>query len=115
MLCVLPIDRAVSFFEPSSSRGFSVPYPTISLHAISRQPILADLSASAAHPQASVSSNGDGNGVAAAMTIERPCVYCQLDENEGADYDNLPEDELAETRELCIFPTDSAAGERDLF
>ena len=99
----------MSFFEPSTARGFSVPYPTISLHAI-RQPILADPSASAAHPQASLGSS-NGNGGAAATTTERPCVYCQLDENEGADYDNLPEDELAETRELCIFPTDSAAGE----
>lgn len=106
-LDVYVTEGAVSFFEPSSSRGFSVPYPTISLHAISRQPILADPSASAAHPQPSVSSNGHGD--AAATTTERPCVYCQLDENEGADYDNLPEDELAETRELCIFHTDSAA------
>ena len=89
--------RALVLFDPSASTGIAVSYTTISLHAISRQPILSDPSSSSAHP------NGSG-------ATEQPCVYCQLDENEGEDYDNLPEDELAETKELSLFPSDPAAG-----
>lgn len=86
---------ALVLFHPSSCTGISIPYPTISLHAVSRQPILADPASSTAHPG----------------TTEQPCVYCQLDENEGEDYDNLPEDELAETKELGLFPSSPEAGQ----
>lgn len=85
--------RALTLFHPATSRGISIPYSTISLHAVSRQPILADAASSSAHP------NGD-----------QPCVYCQLDENEGEDHDNMPDDELADTRELSLFPSNVEAG-----
>lgn len=86
------VARALVLFHPSTSTGISIPYPTISLHAISRQPVLADPAVSSGHPSA-----------------EQPCVYCQLDENEGEDYDNLAEEELADTRELSLFPANPQA------
>jgi len=100
-------EGALSFFVPSSSSGFSIPYPTVSLHAISRQRIsTAEIDEDAAAAQ----TNGrNSNGHPAAEEPEQPCVYCQLDENEGADYDNLPEDQLIETKEFSIFPTNSEA------
>ena len=93
-------EAALSFFDPSSSRGFSVPYPTISLHAVSRQPVLSTTSSTS--PTKGDISNGHPDLI--------PCVYCQLDENEGADYDNLAEDDLVETKELYLIPEDPAAG-----
>lgn len=95
-----------------------MPYPTISLHAISRQPVTASSSVSAAHPVptpvAISQTNGDGttNGHESAPSFtEQVCVYCQLDENEGADYDEMAEDDLIETKELSIFPSTPEAAQ----
>lgn len=82
--------RAVSFYSPSTSTGISIPYPLITLHAISRAP-LRPFSA----PVDSTSVEGGG-----------PCIYCQIDETEGAEDDA---DGEGTTREVIIVPSDATA------
>ncbi|KAG8906058.1 hypothetical protein FRB99_007715 [Tulasnella sp. 403] len=70
------IESVLAFMTPSNI-GFQIPYPKITLHAVSR----------------AGDSNNDG-----------PSVYCQLDENpENAD---LADDEDAAMSELRIYPGD---------
>ncbi|KAK0525586.1 hypothetical protein OC834_005110 [Tilletia horrida] len=57
---------AVSFLDPSSNQGFSVDFPTISLHAVSRT--LPD----------TLKALAEASGSTA-------CLYCQLDDNAGED------------------------------
>ena len=100
-------EGALSFFDPSTSKGFSVPYPTISIHATSRPPVQQNSDAIPAETNGNV--NGDDHNTGGE---EQSCVYCQLDENECTDYDNLAEEDLLETRELYITPSDPSACEQ---
>jgi chloride channel, nucleotide-sensitive, 1A len=79
---------AVSFYSPSTSTGLSIPFPHLTLHAISRAPL---------NPS-SESGAADGG----------PCIYCQVDESEALE-DN---DEMeGETREVIIIPSNPDARE----
>lgn len=80
--------RAVSFYSPSTSTGLCIPYPHLTLHAISRAPTTAD------------------------GATGQPCIYCQVDENEALEEsDEMPE---GETREVIIVPADPAARKSSL-
>jgi hypothetical protein len=81
---------ALSFYNPETQAGFSVPYPVITLHATSR-----------------------GTPPGAPDGANHPCVYCQLDETDPSEWDNLPEDELPETKELYIYTQQDSAGRFD--
>lgn len=72
-------------FDPSTNTGLSIPYPHITLHAISRAP-----------PSSSPDGETTGGG---------PCIYCQVDESEGLDPE---EDEGGQSWELIIAPNDAA-------
>lgn len=81
---------ALSFYSAATSTGLSIPYPLITLHAISRAPLRS--LAAAGEPETAVAGGG-------------PCIYCQIDEAEGddeAEYD---------TREVIIVPSDPTARE----
>lgn len=78
--------RSVSFFSPETSTGISIPYPHITLHAISRAPL---------------STNGTTGG--------GPCIYCQIDESEGVEGEGEDEDGYASSREALIVPADPAS------
>jgi hypothetical protein len=84
-----PLHSALSFYSAATSTGITIPYPLITLHAISRAP-LRSLSAN--------STETVGGG---------PCIYCQIDESEGAD-DEGDEDN---TREVIIIPTNAESRE----
>lgn len=85
------LHRAVSFFSASTSTGLSIPYPLITLHAISRVP-LRPFTAPSADSNGSAESGGG------------PCIYCQIDETEGAE-----DDGEGTTREVIIVPTNPAS------
>ncbi|TNY19671.1 regulator of volume decrease after cellular swelling-domain-containing protein [Rhodotorula diobovata] len=85
-------EEALSFFSPSSSTGISLPYPHLTLHAISRQPA----------PPSSSSSSANGADAAAQGG---PCIYCQFEESAQMDDD----DDGMGTREMWITPRDEAS------
>ncbi|BGO95856.1 CRISPR system Cascade subunit CasD [Rhodotorula toruloides] len=86
-------EGALSFFSAASSTGLTIPYPHITLHAVSRQPA-----------PASSSSSAQANGSSAAAT-GGACIYCQLEESEEIAED----DEGGEMREMWITPEDEAS------
>ncbi|GAA5940211.1 hypothetical protein JCM3775_007297 [Rhodotorula graminis] len=86
-------EEAVSFYSPSTSSGISLPYPHLTLHAISRQPAPPSASTSAAAPN----GNPDAHG--------GPCVYCQFEESAQMEDD----DDGAGTREMWITPESEQA------
>ncbi|GAA6027159.1 hypothetical protein JCM8097_002441 [Rhodosporidiobolus ruineniae] len=79
-------EDALSFFDNSHSQGISIPYPHITLHAVSRS----------GAPQPNGAADA-GEGAQA-----RPCIYCQFEEEQGAeekdDYDG------SGSREVWITP-----------
>lgn len=79
---------AVSFYSPSTSTGISIPFPHLTLHAISRAPLNAS----------SVSGAADGG----------PCIYCQIDESEALEDSDEME---GETREVIIIPSNPESRE----
>ncbi|GAA5840731.1 hypothetical protein JCM11251_001685 [Rhodosporidiobolus azoricus] len=83
-------EGALSFFSSSSSTGISIPYTHITLHAISRTSAPSSFTADTA--------NGDS-------AAERPCVYVQFEQQEGAeesdDYDG------SGSREMWITPKEA--------
>ncbi|BGP43704.1 hypothetical protein JCM10449v2_007749 [Rhodotorula kratochvilovae] len=80
-------EEALSFFSPASQSGISLPYPHLTLHAISRQ------------PAPSSSSGGGANGATAAEG--GACIYCQIEESE-----DLADDDAGEgSREMWITPS----------
>ncbi|KDE07201.1 hypothetical protein MVLG_02601 [Microbotryum lychnidis-dioicae p1A1 Lamole] len=96
-------EGAVSFFSTASSTGLSIPYPHLTLHAISREP-----------PRSST-TNATTNGASASSSSETsssttappagPCIYCQVD----AEVIESDTDELeGQTYELILFPSDSS-------
>lgn len=94
------ICRALAFFNPETKTGFSVPYPTITLHATSRQP-----------RPSPIAEIGTSSSEATTTTAEaEACVYCQLDETEPQQWDDMAEEDQPETREMYIFPTVPSAG-----
>jgi hypothetical protein len=83
---------AVSFL-PHETPGFSLDYPSLSLHAISR-------TVPQGLQETSQSESGDEQG----------CVYCQLDLSGLADRDNADEEQEGaedEMAELWIIPQSS--------
>ncbi|CAD6899459.1 unnamed protein product, partial [Tilletia laevis] len=60
---------SLSFLDPASSKGFSVDFPTVSLHAISR-------------------SIPEGLQALAEASGSTACLYCQLDDNAGKNDEN---------------------------
>jgi len=73
-------DDALYFYTDESSSGIKIPYPVITLHALSR----------------SLESAKD-----------QPCIYCQLDDNEGLEeYDEEAEQDGEGMREFTIIPDD---------
>ncbi|KAK4053994.1 hypothetical protein OIO90_003639 [Microbotryomycetes sp. JL221] len=78
-------EEALSFFSPETCKGISIPYPHITLHAISRTPI-------------STSEVSTTN-----QTTQQPCIYCQVDEIVVDD--NVDEVEGI-SREVMIVPKD---------
>lgn len=99
-LHILIFNRCLAFFNPESKTGFSVPYPTITLHATSRHTPDAATAATS-------TSATDGEQA-------RACIYCQLDETEPEEWDTLAEEDMPETREMYIYPDNPAAGELEL-
>ncbi|GAA5842911.1 hypothetical protein JCM9279_004027 [Rhodotorula babjevae] len=87
-------EEAVSFYSPSTSTGISLPYPHLTLHAISRQP---------APPAASTAAAPNGTPDAQGG----PCVYCQFEETAEMQDD----DDGAGTREMWITPESEHAVE----
>lgn len=87
-------EKELSFL--SSSSGFSIDYPSISLHAITR----------------SVPDSLLGNDAPAAQSA---CLYCQLDDNPHADDDEegQGDEEDAGLRELYIYLPVQAASSGD--
>ncbi|ORY73625.1 regulator of volume decrease after cellular swelling-domain-containing protein [Leucosporidium creatinivorum] len=82
-------EGAVSFYSPSTSTGLSIPFPHLTLHAISRAP----LRASSAATESGATDGG-------------PCIYCQIDESEALeDSDEMEGD----TREVIIVPSNPEA------
>ena len=65
----------------------SIPYPHITLHAISRAPLRP------LNPDAPAGESTGGG----------PCIYCQVDESEGLDPET---DEDGQSWELVIVPND---------
>lgn len=84
----LLICRAVSFYSPATSTGISIPFPHLTLHAVSRAPLRAS----------SESGAPDGG----------PCIYCQIDESEALEDSDEME---GETREVIIIPSNPEARE----
>ena len=99
--------RALSFFAPSLSKGLTIPYPMISLHAISRTPMrpwLQPGSESAnGSTEASASTNGDSH-------LETgPCIFCQLDEeDDGKDGEGEGDEDFYATKDFIITPSVTA-------
>ncbi|GJN94022.1 hypothetical protein Rhopal_007085-T1 [Rhodotorula paludigena] len=88
-------EGALSFFSSTSTTGLLLPYPHITLHAISRQPA----------PTPASLSNGATTAAEAAQG--GPCIYCQFEESENPeDDDGEGEGEGAGTREMWITPSD---------
>lgn len=87
-------EKELSFL--SSSSGFAIDYPSISLHAITR----------------SVPDGLLGNDASAATSA---CLYCQLDDNPDADDDDETgeEEEGAGLREIWIYLPAQAASSED--
>lgn len=81
-----------------------MPYPTITLHATSRH------TPDTAAATGTSSTEGEASDAAAPET-QRACIYCQLDETEPEDWDNIAEEDMPETREMYIYPENPAAGE----
>ncbi|GAA5867218.1 hypothetical protein JCM8547_003122 [Rhodosporidiobolus lusitaniae] len=77
-------EGALSFFSPSSSTGLSIPYPHLTLHAISR-------------PAA--------NGASTSGDAERPSVYIQFEEVEGAE--DMDDYDGSGSREMWITPSNA--------
>ncbi|KAI5481210.1 hypothetical protein MNV49_005645 [Pseudohyphozyma bogoriensis] len=77
-------EGAVSFLASDSSRGVSIPYPHITLHAISRAPL-----------RSGSADNGGGG----------PCIYCQVDESDEA-AEGAEDDYEDTSREVIIIPSD---------
>ncbi|GAA5895451.1 hypothetical protein JCM8208_005239 [Rhodotorula glutinis] len=94
-------EEAVSFYSPSTSSGISLPYPHLTLHAISRQPAPPSASTSTSTSTAAAPNGGtpDAQG--------GPCVYCQFEESAQMDDD----DDGAGTREMWITPESEQAVE----
>ncbi|GAA6003266.1 Voldacs domain-containing protein [Rhodotorula paludigena] len=89
-------EGALSFFSSASTTGLLIPYPHITLHAISRQP--APTPASLSNGATSVSAEAAQGG---------PCIYCQIEESGNPEDDDDGEDgEGAGTREMWITPSD---------
>ncbi|KAM0787322.1 hypothetical protein ACM66B_007095 [Microbotryomycetes sp. NB124-2] len=88
-------EDALSFFAPSTSSGISIPYPHITLHAISRAP-LASTSTTANGDEPSSSQSGQGG----------PCIYCQVDE---VVVEHSADEIEGVSRELIIVPKDSSS------
>ena len=68
-----------------------VTYPTITLHAISRTPI-RPWTEDGEKAEETTTEVPEAGG---------PCIFCQLDESEGADEEDEPE---YETRDLIVTP-----------
>lgn len=97
---------ALAFFNPETQTGFSVPYPTITLHATSRN------TPDTAATTGTSSTEGEASEDAAASAeTQKACIYCQLDETEPEDWDDIAEEDMPETREMYIYPENPAAGE----
>ncbi|KAM0754202.1 hypothetical protein T439DRAFT_323077 [Meredithblackwellia eburnea MCA 4105] len=74
-------EDSLSFFDSTAQKGIQIPYPHITLHAISRAPI-------------SDSSNGG------------PCIYCQVDEAEES-AEEIEGEEFVSREVICV-PEDEA-------
>lgn len=83
-------DNSISFLT-SDQKGFSLDYPSLSLHAISRS-----------LPQALQNSS--------LSSSEAGCLYCQLDLNSGTDEEEQGEDE-DNLAELWILPAEADQSE----
>lgn len=89
-------NSALSFFSAAASTGITIPYPHITLHAVSRQPA----------PSSTSSSEAQTNGAPGAAATAGACIYCQLEESEEI----AEEEEGGEMREMWITPVDEASG-----
>ncbi|GAA6062528.1 hypothetical protein JCM10212_001578 [Sporobolomyces blumeae] len=101
-------EEALSFFSPSSSSGICLPYPNITLHAISRSASIPPFSTpppsiSNGHESTNGRSGGDGAGADGSDQV-KSCLYCQLEESETVD----EMDEGLGTREMWVVPTEQA-------
>ncbi|GAA6021157.1 hypothetical protein JCM8202_001878 [Rhodotorula sphaerocarpa] len=98
-------EGALSFYSETAQQGISLPYPHITLHAISRDPAPAPAPANGtngeAQAEASTGSSSSGSDAPA-------CIYCQVEESEEIleDTDGLEE---SGTREMWITPADPAS------
>ncbi|GAA6006820.1 hypothetical protein JCM11491_003193 [Sporobolomyces phaffii] len=83
-------EEALSFFSSSTSTGISLPYPHVTLHAVSRTSSIPPVA----------TTNGASNGADSTTTAAGPCIYCQLEESEQID----ESDDGMGTREMWIVP-----------
>ncbi|KAN0062232.1 hypothetical protein ACQY0O_005413 [Thecaphora frezii] len=97
-------ESEVSFLSPDQGNGFSVSYPVISLHAVTRSP-----PASLAAPTSQATQNGDG---AASSSSSSPsgCLYIQLDLS--AEDEEAAEDDEDSLLEMHIFTPDDESLDR---
>lgn len=95
-----PPRSALSFYSESANKGISLPYPHITLHAISRD---------AAPPPSSLNGAG-GGGESTSATTATACIYCQIEESEGELEDTEGMEESG-TREMWITPSDPESGQ----
>lgn len=87
-------EAAVVVFDPIKAQGFSIPYPAVTLHAISRTPMRS--------ATGELADTGLAGG---------PCLYCQLDEADGEDETAAADEEGEEvnsTRDLIVTPTQAS-------
>ncbi|GAA5982379.1 hypothetical protein JCM10908_006622 [Rhodotorula pacifica] len=96
-------EGALSFYDEAAQKGISLPYPHITLHAISRDPAPSSASASTSTSNGTSSSTTNG----APTTLAEgggACIYCQIEESEEVleDTDGMEE---SGTREMWISPS----------
>ncbi|GAA5880040.1 hypothetical protein JCM3774_004546 [Rhodotorula dairenensis] len=102
-------EGALSFYSEAAQQGISIPYPHITLHAISRDPVPVP-TASTSNGASTASSNG------AATTTTSPaqgaCIYCQIEESDDDVLEDTDGMEESGTREMWITPADPDSVEK---
>ncbi|SCV74541.1 BQ2448_7570 [Microbotryum intermedium] len=98
-------EGAVSFFSTTSSTGLLIPYPHLTLHAISREPPRS----STANATTNGASSSSSSSVSTSPTGAGPCIYCQVDSQViESDTHELE----GQTYELILFPSDPSTLDR---
>lgn len=95
-------------FLSESNQGFTVGYPSISLHAVSRS---MPSSLEAIANGASTSTNGNTNGHSSSNSSNLACLYCQISNGEDQEDETEEEDGIGNETELWILPSNADSRE----